>query len=99
MTDAALDKLQCSVVARMAHDGFARAIDPVHTPRDGDCVFTLATGKRPGNAFQVGIAAADAVAASIRRAVWAAESLGGAVSATEWWAEHAPFIGVPEDGG
>ena len=44
MTDAALDKLQCGIVARMAHDGFARAIDPVHTPRDGDCVFTMATG-------------------------------------------------------
>ena len=80
MTDAALDKLQCGIVARMAHDGFARAIDPVHTPRDGDCVFTMATGRRPGNVFQVGVAAADAVAASIRRAVRAAESLGGALS-------------------
>ena len=84
MTDAALDKLQCGIVARMAHDGFARAIDPVHTPRDGDCVFTMATGRRPGNVFQVGVAAADAVAASIRRAVRAAESLGGAVSVTDW---------------
>ena len=83
MTDAALDKLQCSVVARMAHDGLARAIDPVHTPRDGDCVFTMATGRRPGNVFQVGVAAADSVAASIRRAVRAAESLGGAVSVSD----------------
>ena len=80
MTDAALDKLQCGIVARMAHDGMARAIDPVHTPRDGDCVFTLATGCRASNVIQVGVAAADAVAASIRRAVRAAESLGGALS-------------------
>lgn len=78
MTDASLDKLQCSVVARMAHDGMARAIDPVHTPRDGDCVFVMATGSRSSNVFQVGIAAADAVAAGIRRAVRAARSLGGA---------------------
>jgi L-aminopeptidase/D-esterase-like protein len=84
MTDAALDKLQCGIVARMAHDGMARAIDPVHTPRDGDCVFTLATGQRKSNVFQVGVAAADAVAASIHRAVRAAESLGGAVSVSEW---------------
>jgi L-aminopeptidase/D-esterase-like protein len=77
MTDAALDKLQCGIVSRMAHDGLARAIDPVHTPRDGDCVFTMATGRRPGAVFQVGVAAADAVAASIRRAVRAAGSLGG----------------------
>ena len=83
MTDATLDKLQCSIVSRMAHDGFARAIDPVHTPRDGDCVFTMATGRRPGNVFQVGVAAADAVAASIRRAVRAAESLGGALSVSD----------------
>jgi L-aminopeptidase/D-esterase-like protein len=83
MTDAALDKLQCGIVARMAHDGLARAIDPVHTPRDGDCVFTLATGRRASNVFQVGVAAADAVAASIRRAVRAAEGLGGAVSVVD----------------
>ena len=83
MTDAALDKLQCGIVARMAHDGMARAIDPVHTPRDGDCVFALATGRRASNVFQVGVAAADAVAASIRRAVRAAESLGGALSVAD----------------
>lgn len=83
MTDAALDKLQCGIVSRMAHDGFARAIDPVHTPRDGDCVFTVATGRRPGNVFQVGIAAADVVAASIRRAVRMAESLGGALAVSD----------------
>ncbi len=83
MTDAALDKLQCGIVARMAHDGMARAIDPVHTPRDGDCIFVMATGRRTSNVFQVGVAAAEAVAASIRRAVRAAEGLGGAPSVAD----------------
>jgi L-aminopeptidase/D-esterase-like protein len=78
LTDARLDKLQCGIVARMSHDGFARAIDPVHTPVDGDCVFVLATGDRSSNVFQVGAAAAAAVAMSIRRAVREAEPLGGA---------------------
>ena len=55
MTDAALDKLQCGIVARMAHDGLARAIDPVHTPVDGDCVFVAGHGQRTGNVFQVGV--------------------------------------------
>jgi L-aminopeptidase/D-esterase-like protein len=90
MTDASLDKLQCAIVARMAHDGLARAIDPVHTPRDGDCVFALATGRRPGNIFQVGAAAAEAVARSIRRAVRMAEGLGGVPSVadlTGLWAD------------
>ena len=84
MTDASLDKLQCSIAARMAHDGMARAVDPVHTPRDGDCVFVLATGRRSGNVFQVGVAAAVAVEESIRRGVRAARSLGGAPSASDW---------------
>ena len=57
MTDARLDKLQCAIVARMSHDGFARAINPVHTPVDGDCVFVLATGEKASNVFQVGGAA------------------------------------------
>ena len=97
MTDAALDKLQCGIVSRMAHDGFARAIDPVHTPRDGDCVFTVATGRRLGNVFQVGMAAADAVAASIRRAVRAAEGLGGVPSVRDLAVSGAP--GAGKDGG
>ena len=83
MTDAKLDKLQCGIVARMSHDGFARAINPVHTPVDGDCAFVLATGARPSNVFQVGAAAAEAVAASIRRAVMVSASLGGAPAARD----------------
>jgi|WetSurMetagenome_2_1015567.scaffolds.fasta_scaffold14468_5 L-aminopeptidase/D-esterase-like protein len=75
MTDARLDKLQCGIVARMSHDGFARAINPVHTPVDGDCVFVLATGAKYGNVFQIGVAAAEAVALSIRRAVRAAKGV------------------------
>jgi len=83
MTDGRLDKLQCALVARMAQDGQARAIDPIHTPVDGDCVFALATGEKETNVFQVGAAAADAVAQSIRRAIRLARSLGGAIAATE----------------
>ena len=77
MTDGRLDKLQCGIVARMSHDGLARAIDPVHTPVDGDCVFVLSTGKKETNLIQAGAAAAEAVALSIRRAVRAATGLGG----------------------
>jgi L-aminopeptidase/D-esterase-like protein len=83
MTDGRLDKLQCALVARMAHDGQARAIDPIHTPVDGDCVFALATGHKETNVFQVGTAAAEVVAQSIRRAVRNARSLGGVPSVAE----------------
>lgn len=90
MTDARLDKLQCGIVARMSHDGFARAIDPVHTPVDGDLVFVLATGKRASNVFQVGVAAVEAVASSIRRAVRAAKGIEGVPSVCELGAHTAP---------
>src|SRR6186713_2346364 len=38
-TSATLTKVQALKVAQMAHDGFARAISPVHTPGDGDTIF------------------------------------------------------------
>jgi putative pantetheine hydrolase len=46
-TDATLTKAHCTKLAGIAHDGMARAIDPVHTMVDGDTVFALSTGGRP----------------------------------------------------
>ncbi|MBO0923627.1 P1 family peptidase [Cellulomonas sp. zg-ZUI199] len=42
-TDAALDPAETTRTASAAHDGLARALDPVHTLADGDTVFALAT--------------------------------------------------------
>ena len=39
-----LDKAGAKRLAISAHDGFARALWPAHTPFDGDLVFALATG-------------------------------------------------------
>lgn len=44
-TDARLDVAETGRTAACAHDGFARALDPVHTLSDGDTVFGLATGR------------------------------------------------------
>ena len=66
----------------MAHDGFARAIRPVHTPFDGDVVFVLSTGKiklssQPSiDITRLGMMAADCTARAITRGVYTAESLG-----------------------
>lgn len=43
-TDARLSKAQAKRLAIAAHDGFARALWPSHTPLDGDLVFSIATG-------------------------------------------------------
>jgi L-aminopeptidase/D-esterase-like protein len=76
-TNARLNKLQATKVAQMAQHGLVRAISPVHTTLDGDLVISLATGEVEGETNAVGIAAADAVAEAIVRAVKMATSLGG----------------------
>src|SRR3954464_3211828 len=71
-TDAALSKTECTVVARAATAGIARAVDPTFTPVDGDIVFCLASGEggiREYGSMQVGVAAATVVAAAIGDAV------------------------------
>ena len=78
-TNARLDKAQANKVAQMAHDGYARAIYPVHTPFDGDAVFALATGTldAPPNIALIGALAAEVVAEAIVRAVRQAHGIPG----------------------
>jgi L-aminopeptidase/D-esterase-like protein len=78
-TNAVLTKVEATKMAQMAHDGFARAISPVHTPGDGDTIFALATGTLAGeaNAGLVGALAAEAMADAIVRAATQAAGLPG----------------------
>lgn len=64
-------------VARMAHDGLARTISPVHSMYDGDTLFCLATGGPEVDLTAVGTAAAIAVELVVIKAVRAATALGG----------------------
>jgi L-aminopeptidase/D-esterase-like protein len=85
-TNAALTKTQATKVAQMAHDGYARAISPAHTPGDGDTIFALATGSRSGNddVGRIGALAAEVVADAIVRAVTQAASIPGYPAASDW---------------
>ena len=79
-TDAKLNKAQCNRLAVMAQDGFARAIYPVHTPLDGDVVFSAATGAKPlADPFyglaELGMVAANVMARAIARGVYDATAL------------------------
>ena len=76
-TNAKLTKAQATKVAQMAHDGFARAIAPVHTPFDGDTIFALATGTLEGdaNVGVIGALAAEAMADAIVRAATQSKGL------------------------
>ncbi|MFC0282746.1 P1 family peptidase [Camelimonas abortus] len=88
-TDAALDKAQAKRVAFSAHDGFARAIRPAHTPLDGDIVFSAATGRRPlgdpvAALTELCVAAADVMARAVARGVYHAEALPFPGAAPSW---------------
>jgi len=78
-TNATLTKTQATRVAQMAHDGFARAISPSHTPVDGDAIFAIATGARTGDPDlgRIGALAAEAMADAIVRAAREATGIPG----------------------
>lgn len=63
-TDAVLTKAAAKRLAVAAHDGFARAIWPAHTPADGDLVFALSTGASGIELDELGAMELSAVAGS-----------------------------------
>jgi len=76
-TNANLTGAQATKLAQVAHHGLVRTIVPVHTTLDGDLVIALANGTIEADLNSLGLAAADAVAEAILRAVMKATSLGG----------------------
>ncbi|HLZ71233.1 MAG TPA: P1 family peptidase [Dehalococcoidia bacterium] len=87
-TTAALTRSQLQRVAEMGHAGLARAIDPSHTPADGDTVFALAVPtatrrRRPPDLIAIGSLAAHATSRAIARAVVAAQGLAGVPGVAE----------------
>jgi L-aminopeptidase/D-esterase-like protein len=86
-TDAKLTKAEAKRLAVMAHDGFARALWPVHTHFDGDLVFALATGRVPlaNGAFdlvELGTAGAAVMARAIARGIYEATPAPGDTAPT-----------------
>jgi L-aminopeptidase/D-esterase-like protein len=92
-TNAKLTKVQAQKMAEMASDGYARAISPVHTPGDGDTIFSLATGTWDGqvNYGTVGSLAAEAMAEAIVRAATQAVASNGLPAARDLGTVPARF--------
>ena len=61
----------------MAHDGYARAIRPVHTTADGDSIYAVSLGTVPADQDVVGTLGARVMAEAILRAVQTAEPAYG----------------------
>jgi L-aminopeptidase/D-esterase-like protein len=76
-TNAALTKVDANRLAHVAQIGMARTINPVNTTSDGDVIIALSVGTEKARIDALGVAASEAVAESILRAVRSASTLGG----------------------
>ncbi len=77
VTNARFHKTQLCKIAGMTHNGYARAIRPVHTTADGDSIYALSLGDVKGDVNVVGALAARAMERAILRAVETARSAYG----------------------
>ncbi len=66
VTNAALSKTGCFLLAQSAHDGVARSIEPAHTTLDGDAIVAAALGDVEAHVDEVRLLAARAVAQAVR---------------------------------
>lgn len=75
-TNASLTQKQLKRLSIMAQDGIAMAVQPSHTPLDGDTVFALSTGDKVCESSaalaELGAAAARCVARALMRGVYEA---------------------------
>lgn len=69
ITNAKLDKGMMQKMAEIAHNGYARAIRPVHTLGDGDTIFSVTTGEYEADTNTVHALGAEAMARAVMRAV------------------------------
>jgi L-aminopeptidase/D-esterase-like protein len=95
-TDAVLTKAQAHRLAQVAHDGLARAINPVHTMSDGDTVFALGTGQsgKPAAMMVLATLAAEVTARATVRAIMAAR---GITVGDAHWPAHHDFVASGAD--
>lgn len=77
VTNADINKSQCCKIASITHDGFARAIRPVHSSADGDSIFVMASGRVPADFDTIGALSAYVMSKAIRNAVMNAEAAYG----------------------
>ena len=83
VTNADFDKARLCKIAGMAHDGYARAIHPIHTSADGDSIYAVSVGTVSADQDLVGTLGAEVVSEAIVRAIQSAESAYGFPCAAE----------------
>lgn len=83
VTNAKMDKTTLNKVAAMAHNGYGRAIRPVHTMMDGDSIYAVSVGEVEADVNLIGSLSAYVMGKAIGRACEKAESLAGVVAACD----------------
>ena len=73
-TNAILSKAEANKTAAMAHNGFARSINPVHTMLDGDTIFTIAANEINADLNLISTMAGEAMSRAITNAIINAKS-------------------------
>lgn len=83
VTNADFNKTQLCKIAGMAHDGYARSINPVHTSADGDSIYAVSVGNVAADQDLIGSLGAEVVSEAIIRAVYGAEGAYGLPAAAD----------------
>ena len=83
VTNANFNKTQLCKIAGMAHDGYARSINPVHTSADGDSIYAVSVGDVAADQDLVGTLGAEVVSEAIIRAVYNSEGAYGLPAAAD----------------
>ncbi len=68
-TNAKLTKAEANKIAQVAHNGYARHINPVHTMLDGDTIFAMSTGYKKIDINLLATAASDVMGQAIVKAI------------------------------
>jgi len=82
-TDVHLRREDLRRAARLAHNGLAKTISPLHTTFDGDIIFVLSIGEKEGDVNTVGILAEVALIHAVMRSVQKADGLGAIPAFTD----------------
>ena len=76
-TNAILTKAEANKISQMAHNGFAKTINPVHTMVDGDTIFTMGTNEIKADINLIGVLAAEVMGKAIINGILFAEGTKG----------------------
>lgn len=81
ITNGKFTKAQMNKIATMAHNGYARTINPVHTTMDGDSIYAMSVGEVEADMDMVGTLAANVMGHAVCDAVRKAQDAYGIISA------------------